>query len=79
MTGFIYICKLRNLESNIQQSIYRVDQSAPATEPEVERFIQQLEDWKARCVLKNCKGDNRANRRQHANRCWVHEPRSHDS
>ncbi|KAK6064976.1 fungal specific transcription factor domain-containing protein [Seiridium cupressi] len=43
MTGFIYICKLRQIESDIQQSIYRVDQSAPATEAEAERFIAQLE------------------------------------
>ncbi|KAI1879322.1 hypothetical protein JX265_002276 [Neoarthrinium moseri] len=46
MTGFIYICRLRQIESNIQQSVYRVDQSAPATEAEAERYIQQLEDWK---------------------------------
>jgi hypothetical protein len=47
MTGFIYICRLRIIESNIQQSIYRVDQSTTAAEHEAERFIQQLEEWKA--------------------------------
>ncbi|KAI0121059.1 fungal-specific transcription factor domain-containing protein [Xylariales sp. AK1849] len=47
MTGFIYICRLRVIESDIQQSIYRVDQSAPATEAEAEQLIQQLEEWKA--------------------------------
>lgn len=47
MTGFIYICRLRIIESNIQQSIYRVDQSTTATEAEAERFVQLLEEWKA--------------------------------
>jgi hypothetical protein len=47
MTGFIYICRLRIIESNIQQSIYRVDQSITATEAEAERFVQLLEEWKA--------------------------------
>ncbi|KAH9885724.1 fungal-specific transcription factor domain-containing protein [Xylariomycetidae sp. FL2044] len=47
MTGFIYLCRLRRIESEIQQSIYRVDEASPAAESEVERFIQKLEDWKA--------------------------------
>lgn len=46
MTGFLYILRLRQIESNIQQSIYRVDQSAPATEAEAERLIEQLEQWR---------------------------------
>ncbi len=46
MTGFIYICRLRMIESRIQQSIYRVDQSCPATKDEVEKFIQQLDEWR---------------------------------
>ena len=47
MTGFIYICKLRIIESDIQQTVYRVDQATPATKEEVEKFIQRLDAWKA--------------------------------
>ncbi|KAI1340155.1 fungal-specific transcription factor domain-containing protein [Xylariaceae sp. FL0016] len=46
MTGFIYICRLRIIESQIQQSVYRVDETSPATEAEIERFVQKLEEWK---------------------------------
>jgi hypothetical protein len=46
MTGFIYICRLRMIESRIQQSIYRVDQSSPATRAEVDKFIQLLDEWR---------------------------------
>ncbi|KAF2495865.1 hypothetical protein BU16DRAFT_560725 [Lophium mytilinum] len=47
MSCFIHICRLRIIESNIQQAIYRVDQPTGATEAEVERFVVQLEQWKA--------------------------------
>jgi hypothetical protein len=46
LSCFIHICRLRRIESEIQQSIYRVDDSSPASEVEVEGFIQKLEDWK---------------------------------
>jgi len=48
LSCFIHICRLRRIESEIQQTIYRVDDSAPATEAEVERFIQKLDDWRER-------------------------------
>ena len=45
MSCFIHICRLRIIESNIQQNIYRVDQ--PDIEvTEIDRFLQQLEAWK---------------------------------
>ncbi|PMD60531.1 uncharacterized protein K444DRAFT_528507 [Hyaloscypha bicolor E] len=46
LSCFIHICRLRRIESQIQQSIYRVDNSTNATEFEVESFIRQLEQWK---------------------------------
>jgi hypothetical protein len=46
LSCFIHICRLRRIESQIQQSIYRVDNSTNATESEVESFIRQLEQWK---------------------------------
>jgi hypothetical protein len=46
LSCFIHICRLRRIESHIQQSIYRVDQPSGASEREVESFIRQLEEWK---------------------------------
>lgn len=46
LSCFIHICRLRRIESQIQQSIYRVDESSGTSEVEVDSFIQQLEDWK---------------------------------
>jgi hypothetical protein len=48
LSCFIHICRLRRIESEIQQTIYRVDDSAPATEAEVESFIQKLDIWRDR-------------------------------
>ena len=47
MSCFIHLCRLRIIESNIQQSIYRVDSPSSSSAAEVERFIQQLEEWRA--------------------------------
>lgn len=46
LSCFIHICRLRRIESRIQQSIYRVDEFSGATEMEVESFLLQLEEWK---------------------------------
>lgn len=47
LTVFIYIIKLRQIESRIQQTIYRVDQpTSPATKDEVEGFIVELDRWR---------------------------------
>jgi hypothetical protein len=45
MSCFIHICRLRIIESNIQQNIYRVDQ--PDVEvSEIDKYLQQLEAWR---------------------------------
>jgi len=46
LSCFIHICRLRRIESRIQQSIYRVDEFSGTTEMEVESFLQQLKVWK---------------------------------
>ncbi|KAI4595563.1 hypothetical protein KJ359_006909 [Pestalotiopsis sp. 9143b] len=48
MTGFIYLCQLRKLESSIQQAVYRVDDSEETTEAEIEQFLLRLQDWKSK-------------------------------
>jgi hypothetical protein len=48
MSCFIHLCRLRIIESNIQQSIYRVDNFFDtSSELEVERYLEQLELWRA--------------------------------
>jgi hypothetical protein len=47
MSCFIHLCRLRIIESNIQQSIYRVDSPSSSSTEEVERFVEQLEAWRA--------------------------------
>lgn len=53
MTAFIYICELRRIESDIQQTIYRVDKHRPpaALKDDVEEFMARLERWKAAMPL----------------------------
>ncbi|KFA55431.1 hypothetical protein S40293_08905 [Stachybotrys chartarum IBT 40293] len=47
LTAFIYITKLRQIESRIQRTIYRVDRPfSAATKLEVEKFIEELDQWK---------------------------------
>lgn len=57
MTGFLYILRLRRIESQIQQSIYRVDQSAPATAAKAEKLIEQLELWRKSMPADACSTD----------------------
>jgi hypothetical protein len=46
MSCFIHICRLRILESNIQQNIYRVDE--PDVDiSEIDKFLNQLDAWKS--------------------------------
>lgn len=51
MTGFIYICRLRIIESDIQQTIYRVDKAPPDMRNDVEGFIARLEHWRSQMPL----------------------------
>lgn len=46
MSCFIHITRLRIIESNIQQTIYRVDRAGVAPETEFEHFLNELELWK---------------------------------
>ncbi|EXJ80692.1 hypothetical protein A1O3_06976 [Capronia epimyces CBS 606.96] len=46
LTPFIVITRLRQIESDIQQTIYRVDRSGPVVESVADDFLAQLEKWK---------------------------------
>lgn len=46
LTAFLHILRLRRIESSIQQSIYRVDQSTNVTDAEIEFYLDQLEEWR---------------------------------
>jgi hypothetical protein len=47
LTSFIKIVQLRHIESDIQQTIYRVDKSHIPDDSVVDDFLLQLEAWKA--------------------------------
>lgn len=47
LTAFLHILRLRRIESSIQQTIYRVDQSINVTDAEVDYHLEQLEQWKS--------------------------------
>jgi hypothetical protein len=51
MTGFICICRLRRIESEIQQSIYRVDRAPPNVKTDVETFLKRIDEWKSELPL----------------------------
>ncbi|TVY46901.1 putative transcriptional regulatory protein [Lachnellula occidentalis] len=44
---FLQVTRLRRIESNIQQSIYRVDTSVAVSDTEIDAFIAQLLEWKS--------------------------------
>ncbi|KAE9371651.1 hypothetical protein N431DRAFT_410583 [Stipitochalara longipes BDJ] len=46
LTAFLHILRLRRIESSIQQTIYRVDQSTNVTDAEIEFYLDELENWK---------------------------------
>lgn len=47
LTAFLHVLRLRRIESSIQQTIYRVDQSTNATDAEIQVYLDQLEKWKS--------------------------------
>lgn len=47
LTSFLHITRLRQIESDIQQTIYRVDQTASIDDSVVDRFLDRLAQWKA--------------------------------
>jgi hypothetical protein len=46
LTAFLHILRLRRIESSIQQTIYRVDQSTNVTDVEIDYYLEKLENWK---------------------------------
>lgn len=46
LSVFIHICRLRRIESQIQQCIYRVDETTAPSTADVETFLRQLNAWK---------------------------------
>ena len=55
MSCFIHITRLRIIESNIQQHVYRVDQSTKISEKEVDHYLHQLQLWKSKIPLDTSK------------------------
>lgn len=48
LTSFLMVVHLRRIESDIQQTIYRVDRSGGPADSVVDEFLGQLEIWKAK-------------------------------
>lgn len=46
LTAFLHILRLRRIESSIQQTIYRVDQTVNVTSADVDFYLEQLQVWK---------------------------------
>jgi hypothetical protein len=46
MACFVHLCRLRIIESHIQQSVYRVDEPQGECPSNLSSFIDQLDDWK---------------------------------
>lgn len=53
ITAFIHFCRLRSIESDIQQTIYRVDKKRQPAElrKDVDAFMERLAQWKAEMPL----------------------------
>lgn len=47
LSPFIHITRLRQIESDIQQTIYRVDQNISIDDSVIDQFLTRLEQWKA--------------------------------
>ncbi|KAI1344645.1 fungal-specific transcription factor domain-containing protein [Xylariaceae sp. FL0016] len=46
LTSFIMVARLRRIESDIQQTIYRVDEFAEVEDAVIDGFLTRLEEWK---------------------------------
>ncbi|KAI9734555.1 MAG: hypothetical protein M1834_002156 [Cirrosporium novae-zelandiae] len=51
LSSFVHVLKLRQIESNIQQNIYRVDRSGEASAVETDYFLEQLSRWRSMIPL----------------------------
>lgn len=47
LTSFVHVIRLRQIESDIQQRVYRVDKSMPIEDPVIDEFLRRLDRWKA--------------------------------
>ena len=48
LSCFIHIIRLRRIESEIQQSIYRVDRQKSLSRSKIDRFLDNLSEWQQR-------------------------------
>lgn len=46
LSSFIQLLRLRRIESDIQQSVYRVDNAEDTPDLEIDKYLEQLENWK---------------------------------
>lgn len=53
MSLFIHLTKLRRIESGVQQVAYRVDKPTTLPAAVIDRFLEELEEWKERIPLDN--------------------------
>lgn len=47
LSSFIQIVRIRRIESDIQQSIYRVDETPETSDHTVDAFLERLDHWKS--------------------------------
>ncbi|KAI0483343.1 fungal-specific transcription factor domain-containing protein [Xylariaceae sp. FL0804] len=47
LSSFLQIVRIRRIESDIQQNVYRVDQSSDIPDSVVDAFLWRLEEWKS--------------------------------
>ena len=48
MSAFIHITRLRRIESEIQQSVYRLDEPNSMSETDIDKILGRLEEWKSK-------------------------------
>ena len=46
LSSFLHVLKLRRIESSIQQTVYRVDNTEGVSDVEVDRFLGELARWR---------------------------------
>lgn len=47
MSSFLHVARLRKIESKIQQTVYRVDQTTPVSDAVIDGFLDELMTWKS--------------------------------
>ncbi|KAH8645455.1 fungal-specific transcription factor domain-containing protein [Xylariales sp. PMI_506] len=51
LSSFLQVVRIRRIESDIQQTIYRVDQTPEISDAKVDEFLERLSRWKDRIPL----------------------------